>query len=355
MVLKSKHHHFTTILLHWHSIENTRNMPWKSEKDPYKIWLSEIILQQTQVSQGLGYYKNFVEKYPSIGQLAAAPEQEIFKLWEGLGYYSRCRNLIITAKNIAANYAGKFPSHYDELLKLKGIGPYTAAAIASFAFNKPHAVLDGNVSRVLSRFFCIHTAIDSSEGRKQLELLAEKLLDKKAPALYNQAIMDFGAVICKPRQPLCDQCLLQPYCCAFKKNLVNQLPFKSKKIKKTERWFYYFILQKEDKIMVFHRNKKDIWQNLNEFLLVEADGNINPLQILRRKKMQSLLGKGFVVTHSSKTYQQVLTHQTIYGYFVKLSVKQFPLIDHSISADKFQLEKIAFPRMIRHYLDDFPL
>jgi A/G-specific adenine glycosylase len=355
MPLNSKHHYFTSILLHWHSIENTRNMPWKSEKDPYKIWLSEIILQQTQVNQGLAYYNNFVEKYPSIGQLAAAAEPEIFKLWEGLGYYSRCRNLIHTAKNIASNFAGKFPPDYDELLKLKGIGPYTAAAISSFAFNKPHAVLDGNVSRVLSRFFCLHTAIDSPEGKKQLAILAHKLLDKEAPAVYNQAIMDFGAVICKPRQPLCEQCLLQPHCCAFKKDLVNQLPYKSKKTEKKQRWFYYFILQKEDHILIFHRHKKDIWQNLNEFLLVEADSDINPMQIFRRKKMQSLLGNDFVVTHRSQVYKQELTHQTIHGCFVKLSVKHFPLIADAITTDKVQLEKIAFPRMLRHYMHDFPL
>ncbi|MEO6404520.1 MAG: A/G-specific adenine glycosylase [Ferruginibacter sp.] len=355
MVSASKHQIFTSTLLHWNSIENTRSMPWKWEKDPYKIWLSEIILQQTRVDQGLSYYNRFVEKYPNIGQLASAPEQEIFKLWEGLGYYSRCRNLIHTAKVIAGKPSRNFPDTYKGLLELKGIGPYTAAAIASFAFNRPHAVLDGNVSRLLARFFCIHTAIDSPDGKKEMELLANTLLEKNDPAAYNQAIMDFGALICKPRQPLCEQCLLRPYCCAFNKNLVQQLPYKASRIEKKHRWFYYFLLQKGEQIMLLQRSKKDIWQNLYEFPMVEEVKSAHLKRLMKSKQVKELLGYDVNVVHLSPDYKQQLTHQTIHGYFSKLEVKYFPNIPGAIIVEKSSLIKYAFPRMLRQYIQDFPL
>jgi A/G-specific adenine glycosylase len=193
---------FTKKLMKWNQSSNNRAMPWKGEKDPYKIWLSEIILQQTRVEQGLGYYERFVKKFPTIKHLAKAPEQEVFKLWEGLGYYTRCKNLIATATFISKEKKGKFPDDYESILSLKGVGPYTAAAIASFAYNLPHAVIDGNVFRVLSRYFGISTPVDTAAGKKMYALLAKELLDKDEPGLYNQAIMDFGAVVCKPLQPL---------------------------------------------------------------------------------------------------------------------------------------------------------
>ena len=190
-------------------------MPWKHEKDPYKIWLSEIILQQTRVEQGREYYNRFVHAYPTVEQLAVAKDDDVYKLWEGLGYYSRCKNLLHTAREIVNKYAGVFPKTYEEIIQLKGIGPYTAAAIASFAFQLPYAVLDGNVMRILSRYFGISTAIDSTEGKKELATLANSLLDTDAPGIYNQAIMDFGATICKPKQPVCTNCLLAENCTAF--------------------------------------------------------------------------------------------------------------------------------------------
>src|ERR1700749_1524911 len=194
---------FTTLLLKWHNGKNSRVMPWKGEKNPYKIWLSEVILQQTRVEQGWSYYEKFVETFPTIHDLATAPEQKVFKLWEGLGYYSRCKNLIATAKRIDTEYKGVFPSTYEELLQLKGIGPYTAAAISSFAFGLPHAVVDGNVNRVLARDFGIETPFDTTEGKKIFSILAQELLDKKNSSAYNQAIMDLGATVCTPRNPLC--------------------------------------------------------------------------------------------------------------------------------------------------------
>ena len=199
---------FSKNILHWHKNINKRLMPWKEEKNPYKIWLSEIILQQTRVQQGLSYYNKFVFKYPTINNLAEATEQEVFKMWEGLGYYTRCKNLIATARFISFELKGIFPTNYDDILKLKGVGPYTAAAIASFAYNLPNAVVDGNVLRILARFFGDHTPIDSTIGKKNYNILAQQLMYKAPPANYNQAIMDFGATVCKPQLPLCVDCIL---------------------------------------------------------------------------------------------------------------------------------------------------
>ena len=195
--------------MEWHTKYNNRKMPWKGVKDPYKIWLSEVILQQTRVDQGMAYYERFVQNYPSIKDLAAAKDEAVFKLWEGLGYYNRCKNLLYTARLITNTYGGKFPSAYEEIIALKGVGPYTAAAIASFAFNKPFAVVDGNVFRVLSRLFAIDSAIDSSIGKQKFTALAQEVLDKENAGLYNQAIMDFGATVCKPINPHCNTCHLQ--------------------------------------------------------------------------------------------------------------------------------------------------
>src|ERR1700743_845026 len=221
---------FTQILLKWHKHKNDRKMPWKGEKNPYRIWLSEVILQQTRVEQGWAYYEKFINAFPTVHELAAAGEQKVFKLWEGLGYYSRCRNLIATAKTIDSVYEGRFPAVYSEILALKGIGPYAAAAIASFAFNLPHAVVDGNVTRVLSRYFGDSTPIDTTAGKKLYSNLADALLDRERADLYNQAIMDFGATICLPRNPLCADCVQRSGCQALQKGLIAQLPVKEKSI-----------------------------------------------------------------------------------------------------------------------------
>src|SRR6202012_1293228 len=270
MVLKKAD--FTKILLKWHKGENSRKMPWKGEKDPYRIWLSEVILQQTRVEQGWAYYENFLTAFPTVHDLAIAPEQKVFKLWEGLGYYNRCRNLIATAKKIDSDYRGIFPSTYDEILALKGIGPYTAAAIASFAFNLPHAVVDGNVTRVLSRYFGITTPIDTTAGKKLYAELADSLLDKDQPDVYNQAIMDFGATVCLPRNPLCTTCVQNIDCQAWLHGWTGRLPVKEKSIQKKQRWFYYFIIEVgDDKVYIHQRTGKDIWEDLFEFVLREKD------------------------------------------------------------------------------------
>lgn len=347
-----KQHDFSRILLKWNREENTRQMPWKGEKDPYKVWLSEVILQQTRVEQGLSYYKNFIKTFPDVDRLAKAPEEKVFKLWEGLGYYSRCRNLISSAKYISKELKGKFPDTYEDIKALKGVGPYTAAAISSFVFNLPHAVVDGNVFRVLARIFGIDTPIDSTEGKKKFTALADSLVDKKQPGLYNQAIMDFGAVICKPA-PLCDQCVFKSDCYAFKRNKINELPVKEKKLRIKKRWFYYLVMEHEGEIAIRQRTGKDIWQQLYEFPLVEMEKEESADSILpEAEKKQLLKPKNYHVITVSRSYKQQLSHQLITGMFIEIKLTKKPALqDGWIWLPKNKLKQLAFPRFINYYLE----
>jgi A/G-specific adenine glycosylase len=261
---------FTRLLMQWHELENDRVLPWKSEKDPYRIWLSEVILQQTRAEQGLPYYLNFIAKYPTVRHLADAQDDEVFKLWQGLGYYNRCRNLLATARLVTSQYQGSFPDTYEGLLQLTGVGPYTAAAIASFAFNRPAAVVDGNVVRVLARTHGIAEPADTTAGKKTFAHLAASLLDTDHPGQYNQAIMDFGATMCKPKLPLCGQCPLKPMCSAHRDGTVDVLPVKGKKVEVETRYFHYFIFADDAKILLGKRTGKDIWQGLHQPYLVET-------------------------------------------------------------------------------------
>ena len=234
-------HPFSQKIIFWYE-HNKRDLPWRNTRDPYLIWLSEIILQQTRVDQGMSYYLKFVGEFPTVKQLAKADNEKVMKLWQGLGYYSRARNLHTTAKIILLEHKGVFPKEFETILALKGVGEYTAAAIASFAYNKPYAVVDGNVYRVLSRVFDISTPIDSTQGKKEFNHLAGELLDKNKPAIYNQAIMEFGAMQCKPINPYCAVCPLNTMCLAYSKKLVAELPVKSKKTKVRDRYFNYIVL-----------------------------------------------------------------------------------------------------------------
>ncbi|MBK6932730.1 MAG: A/G-specific adenine glycosylase [Saprospirales bacterium] len=256
--------YFQKNLLDWHA-GHSRPMPWKGERDPYKVWLSEIILQQTRVEQGLPYFEKFVAAYPTVERLAAAPLDAVLKLWEGLGYYSRARNMHATALYIATERDGRFPDTYAGLRALKGVGDYTAAAIASFAFDLPYAVLDGNVYRVLARFFGIDTPTDTPAARKQFAGLAQQLLDPARSGACNQAIMDFGATQCTPQQPACVPCPLRPHCAAFHSNRVPLLPRRSKTPEKRQRFFAYAVFYHRGMVWVGQRHDKDIWQNLYEF------------------------------------------------------------------------------------------
>ncbi len=342
---------FRHSLLSWNKDLNEREMPWKGEKDPYKIWLSEIMLQQTRVEQGWEYYLRFVKKFPSIKKLASAQDDEVFKLWEGLGYYSRCRNLLATARYIANDLKGRFPDKYEAIVALKGIGPYTASAIASFAFNLPHAVVDGNVNRVLARYFGIQTAIDSTEGKKQFALLAQELLDVKEPGLYNQAIMDFGATICKPQLPLCVECVLRKHCAAYNTGRINELPVKEKKIIKKNRWFYYIILKKDGSYFVRKRSGKDIWHNLHEFVLVEWGENIDAKELVKKEEFKSIVPGKIKLLHITKEFRQQLTHQTIHAVFIEAKLLDNKLPKGFEWMNIKTIQQKAFPRLLNDFLE----
>jgi A/G-specific adenine glycosylase len=344
---------FPSLLLQWNRDKNDRKMPWKGEKDPYKIWLSEIILQQTRVEQGLDYYNRFVSAFPTVHQLAKAADEKIFKLWEGLGYYTRCRNLIATARYISKDLKGKFPSGYEEIKSLKGIGPYTAAAISSFAYNLPYAVVDGNVFRVLARVFGIDTAVDSTQGKKLFTALAEELIDRKQPGVYNQAIMDFGAVICKPVSPLCSECVFKKHCHAFIHDRINELPAKEKKTIIKKRWFHYFILEHKNEIVIRQRTEKDIWQSLFEFPLIESLKEESSETILAQAIKKGLIGKnGYEIITVSPFIKQQLSHQTISARFIRIRVKQISQLQKDLLlVKKEKAGEYAFPRIINQYLE----
>jgi A/G-specific adenine glycosylase len=261
-------HPFSKTLLTWYK-EHARDLPWRKTKDPYTIWLSEIILQQTRIAQGLPYFHKLLSNFPTIQDLAVAEQEVLFRNWQGLGYYSRARNLHKTAKYINNELNGLFPTKFNELIKLPGVGPYTAAAIASFAFDEPKAVVDGNVFRILSRFFAIETDISHSSARKIFTDLAEELIPHHLAAEFNQAIMEFGALQCSP-VPNCESCPLQITCRAFALKRVKDFPVKSKKTKQRNRYFNYFIIEKNGQLLVRKRVEKDIWQGLFEFYLIES-------------------------------------------------------------------------------------
>jgi A/G-specific adenine glycosylase len=332
---------FQELITLWYH-QNKRDLPWRTTKSAYVIWLSEIILQQTRVEQGLPYFHKFLQHYPSVSDLAAADEQEILNDWQGLGYYSRARNLHKTAKEVVEIYKGEFPETYTELLKLTGIGPYTAAAIASFAFDEAKAVVDGNVYRVLSRVFDIEEAIDSTQGKKTFELLANELIDKKEPAIYNQAIMEFGALQCIPVNPNCDVCPLQFQCLAFKNKTIAQRPVKAKKTKVTARHFVYLIeLSAHKTIRIEKREGKGIWQNLYQFPLIEFDSPDEKTNFL------AALDSKFI----SQEYKHILSHQQLFAHFavVKPS-KEIP--ENQLEIALSELSNFPIPRLIDKFWEE---
>lgn len=344
---------FTTQLMEWYD-PDARPMPWKEIKDPYKIWLSEIILQQTRVAQGWAYFERFVLAFPSVSHLAEAETDEVMKLWEGLGYYSRARNLHFSAKKIMEEFGGEFPNNYKDILSLKGVGPYTAAAIASFAFDLPYAVLDGNVFRVLSRFFNVSTAIDGTEGKKLFTSLAQKVLDISDPAKYNQTIMDFGATQCKPANPDCNSCPMQDHCEAFAQNTIQLLPVKTKKLKKRTRYFNFVVLMQGEDTWIERREGKDIWKQLHQFPCLESE------ELYTKKEIQSQLENHFTevvkgkIIQESKPYQQLLTHQKIIAKFWKIEVENF-FVEKDVGLMRIEyqnLSNFAFPKIIDCYLKD---
>lgn len=344
---------FTKNLLKWDKEQNNRSMPWKGERDPYKIWLSEIILQQTRVEQGLAYYERFINAFPNVHLLANASEKKVMKLWEGLGYYSRCRNLHASAQFISKRLNGIFPNDYDSIKSLKGVGPYTAAAISSFAFNLPYAVLDGNVFRVLARVFGIETPIDTNTGKKEFIMLATRLLDKKQPGVYNQAIMDFGAIVCKPIAPNCSTCIFKKQCIAYNTNTVANFPVKQKKIKIQKRFFSFLIIEYKTLTAIYLRNTNDIWKGLYSFPIIETKKATSEKSILNQAEKENIfLHDSYQLLKKSNLVQQRLTHQIIAGKFIHLQMKQKPTLHKNIMwvATK-KLNQFPFPKMVKEYIE----
>lgn len=301
--------------------QHKRDLPWRETKDPYKIWLSEIILQQTRVEQGMPYYLRFVERFETVVDFANAQEDDILHLWQGLGYYSRGRNMHKAARIVRDEYNGIFPVDYKTLLKLPGIGEYTAAAISSFANNEAQAVLDGNVFRVLSRYYGIETPINSTEGKKIFSTIAQENLDRDHPALYNQAIMDFGAIHCKPKQPLCITCMFNTSCYAALQGDVDILPVKLKAKASKDRYFNYFIIQDDEQILMSKRGEGDVWQNLYEFPLIESDQTLTIPEILTDQQFVQYFGERAEVRILQKQTKHILSHQNIYATFFEVRLK----------------------------------
>ena len=340
---------FSDILSQWYAI-NKRDLPWRNTENPYFIWLSEIILQQTRVNQGLPYYLKFIDAFPAVADLANADEDLVLKLWQGLGYYSRARNLQFSAKLILSEFGGNFPDNHADILKLKGVGSYTAAAISSFSFGLPFAVLDGNVIRVLSRVFGIQTPFDTTAGKKQFQKLAQELLDKKNPAEYNQAIMEFGALQCVPKSPKCNDCPIVNDCIAFNTNTVSLLPVKSKKLKVKSRFLHFLVVNKNNEVLIGKRNS-GIWQGLYEFPFLEFDENLNEKSVLKSPLWINFFKDSVKqISSISEEYIHKLSHQKIHAKFWEIDVNSFRSSDFKIVKCN-ELQKYPVSSLIEKYLN----
>ncbi|MEJ2112202.1 MAG: A/G-specific adenine glycosylase [Flavobacteriaceae bacterium] len=342
---------FSKSLTHWYS-NNKRNFPWRKTKNPYYIWLSEIILQQTQVKQGLPYYQAFVKTYPTVFELAKANESEVLKLWQGLGYYSRARNLHATAKYVVNDLNGDFPKTYKDLLKLKGVGDYTASAIASICFDQATAVVDGNVYRILSRYFGIETPINSTKGIKEFKKLAQELIDKNNPAEFNQAIMEFGAIQCKPKNPDCSICPFNGSCVALQKKMIDKLPVKQKAIKIRKRFFNFLVFVSENgKTVLEKRKSKGIWQNLYQFPLIETEESLNYRSFKPFVESFHLLnGNAFsLYLYNENDIIHKLSHQHLHTKFWIVEVEHLP----KKYIDLKDVKNYAVPVLIGNFLESF--
>ncbi len=342
-------------LINWFA-ENRRDLPWRHNPTPYQVWLSEIILQQTRVNQGWDYYLRFVEKWPSVNDLANATEEEVLKMWQGLGYYSRARNLHQCAKQIVEQYGGHFPADFEKLKQLKGIGDYTAAAIASIAFDLPHAVVDGNVYRVLSRLFDIDTPININEGQTVFAKIADDLLNREQPGLHNQAMMEFGALQCTPKNPNCLLCPLQAQCLAFANQTVMQRPVKLQKLKITTRYFNYLVFRIEGNVYLHKRSGNDIWKNLYDFPCIESENPMTVEEVIASEKFQQLIeNKSFTIIKTSPTFTHKLTHRTIIAQFIEIKLEEKLLrieTKELFLTPETDLGNFPIPRLIDLYLNN---
>lgn len=346
---------FSSNLINWF-FKFKRELPWRVGKDPFKIWLAEIIMQQTRISQGLPYYEKFTDSFQTVCDLANADEDTILRLWQGLGYYSRAKNMHRCAKIICREREGEFPQTYSELIKLPGIGPYTSAAISSMAFDQPHAVVDGNVQRVISRYLGIKENIALNSTRRVIEELANKMIDSGSPGLYNHAIMDLGAMICTPSKPKCQECPVSATCYSFKNSLQNDLPVNKKIVKRQSRYFYYWVVKYENEIILQKRDNSNIWKGLYEFYLVEESDKIEPVEATD-DFVNEIISKNSLVKGIFEYKKHVLSHRDIYSYFIVLDIDKqlYEFLKLNFSYQFYSLDEILQlpkPILIDKFLRD---
>jgi A/G-specific adenine glycosylase len=340
---------FSNELTRWY-LKNKRSLPWRDTTDAYVIWLSEIILQQTRVEQGMPYFYQFLDKYPNVGSFAAASEDEILRLWQGLGYYSRGRNMLKTARQVVEQYNGTFPVEYDRLIKLKGIGEYTAAAISSFAANEAKAVVDGNVYRVLARYFGIDEPINSAKGKKLFREIAGEVLNREHAGLHNQAVMEFGAILCKPKSPDCAACPVHESCYAYKCKKISHFPKKLKTIKIRDRFFNYLLVIDGDKVLMNKRSDSDIWANMYDLPLIETDAYTPPEIVAKLLQTKALFGDELSVTASFAVKRHILTHQRIHAQFISIENQQIKLEQNFFFVEVKNIKMLALPKIINVFL-----
>ncbi len=336
------------LLTNWF-LGNKRDLPWRKTKDPYAIWLSEVILQQTRVEQGLPYYLKYINKYPTVQDLAAASEDEVINLWKGLGYYSRARNLHFTAKEVVNKYSGIFPDNFEDLKKLKGVGEYTAAAIASIAYAEKVPVIDGNVKRVASRFFGIEDPIDKPKTVKTMFEILKNEIQNANPSDFNQGMMELGSLICKPQNPKCDICPISQGCYALRKGKTSVLPTKASSVKRNSRYFTYLIFEHNNKVLIRKRIEKDIWQHLCEFVLVESQNLDAPEQAL--ENFNQILGN-FEIVYVSKPMKHILTHRDIFARFIHIKLQE----KTNIMGKWVEIEdmkNVSFPVLISNFVERY--
>lgn len=341
---------FHKILTLWYQ-QNKRDLPWRANSDPYFVWVSEIILQQTRVDQGTAYFLRFAEKFPDVRSLAGADENEVLKAWQGLGYYSRARNMHLAARQIINEFNGSFPDTIINIEKLKGVGSYTAAAIASIAFGLPYAAIDGNVYRVLSRIFGSHTPIDSATGKKEFSNLAAGLLDQSDPARFNEALMEFGALQCTPRNPDCNSCPFRNQCFAFTNNEIAILPVKSKKTKVKKRYFNYLFIRHEEYFYLEKREENDIWRNLYQFPLIESLKTLTIDELLTNDQFKSIFtGIKITVGSVSPEIIHILTHQKLHVRFIEIVIQKPGTCLAWIKILADEVHDYPVPKLIDNYL-----
>ncbi|MDR3328548.1 MAG: A/G-specific adenine glycosylase [Prevotellaceae bacterium] len=344
-------------LIAWYR-PNKRDLPWRNTKDPYAIWVSEVILQQTRVAQGLAYYHRFLQAFPTVHALAAAPLDDVMRAWQGLGYYTRARNMHAAAQQVVGEHGGAFPNTYEGLRSLRGVGDYTASAIGAFAFGIPRPAVDGNVYRIWSRIFGVATPIDTPAGQKELYQIALDQLDKARPSIFNQAIMDFGGTLCTPKNPRCGECPVCDVCYAFRNSAVAQLPAKSRKVKVTDRYFAYLMVRHKGYTFIRQREGKDIWHSLYEFPLIETAAGVSLAALEKTPEWKEIFGPVKpTVLHASPCLKHALSHQHLHAQFYIMEVKTAPyfLTTHFIKVKTDSMGAYPTPRLIDSYMAAEPV